>query len=107
MLLKKVTTIIVFGLLLTGSAPAIAAAPVATPYETNNPLNESDPRVQQMLERLKQIKQIDKSAMTKTEKKDLRKEVKGIRKEMKTISGGVYLSVGAIIVVILLLLLIL
>ena len=41
------------------------------------------------------------------EKKGLWKEVKGIKKEMKEISGGVYLSVGAIIIIILLLILLL
>jgi hypothetical protein len=107
MQVKKITTIILFGLLLTATTPALAANPVIVPIETSKPLTENDPRVQQLLDRLKQIKQVDKSSMTKTEKKELRKEVKGIRKEMKTISGGVYLSVGAIIVVILLLILIL
>jgi hypothetical protein len=50
---------------------------------------------------------MNKSEMTRLEKKSLRNEVKDIKKEMKVMSGGVYLSVGAIIIVILLLILLL
>ena len=56
---------------------------------------------------LEDIKGMDKSTLTKVDKKELRKEVKDIKKEMKVIKGGVYLSVGAIIIVILLLILLL
>jgi hypothetical protein len=66
-----------------------------------------DIRSQQLLQRLEDIKGMDKSEMSRLEKKSLRKEVLGIKKEMKAISGGVYLSVGAIIIVILLLILLL
>ncbi len=62
---------------------------------------------EQMVSRLQEIKEMDKSGLTRSERKDLRKEVKGLKKEMKAISGGVYLSVGAIIIIILLLILIL
>ena len=66
-----------------------------------------DIRSQQLLKRLEDIKGMDKSEMSRLEKKSLRKEVLGIKKEMKALSGGVYLSVGAIIIIILLLILIL
>lgn len=66
-----------------------------------------DPRVAPMMQRLNDIKAMDKSTLSRMEKKSLRKEVKEIKEEMKTISGGVYLSVGAIIIVILLLILLL
>jgi len=46
--------------------------------------------------------------MSRTEKRTLRKEVRGIEKEMKTMdNNGVYISVGAIIIIILLLILLL
>ena len=66
-----------------------------------------DIRSQQLLKRLEDIKGMDKSEMSRLEKKSLRKEVLGIKKEMKAVSGGIYLSVGAIIIVILLLILLL
>lgn len=60
-----------------------------------------------ILLRLTEIKNLDKTNMTSSEKKTLRKEVKSLKKEMKANNGGVYLSVGAIIIIILLLILIL
>lgn len=58
--------------------------------------------------RLSEIKAMDIKSMSRTEKKALRKEVRGIEKEMKTMDrGGVYISVGGIIIIILLLILLL
>jgi hypothetical protein len=58
---------------------------------------------------LEEIKNMDKSALTGSERRDLRKEVRAMKKEMKSdgLGRGVYLSVGAIIIIILLLILIL
>jgi hypothetical protein len=64
-------------------------------------------RLEVLMQRLEVIKGMDKSAMSRLEKKDLRKEVRAIKKEMKVMKGGVYLSIGAIIIVILLLILLL
>jgi hypothetical protein len=64
-------------------------------------------RVQQMQERLQEIKAIDKSSLTKSEKKELRSEVVEIKKEMKAVSGGVYISVGALILILILLIILL
>lgn len=58
-------------------------------------------------DRLNEINEMDKSALTRSEKRELRKEVKSINEELQQISGGVYLSIGAIIVVLLLLILLL
>ena len=70
--------------------------------------NTEDARVQQLIHRLEDIKGMNKSELTRMEKKSLRKEVKGIRKELRASDKGkgVYLSVGAIIIIILLLILI-
>ena len=43
-----------------------------------------------------------KHDLSRAEKKDLRKEVKEIKKELKATGNGIYLSVGAIIIIILL-----
>ena len=60
-----------------------------------------------MLNRLDEIKAMDMSALGKVEKKELRKEVKMIRSDLRAAGQGVYLSVGAIIIIILLLILLL
>ncbi len=61
---------------------------------------------QKLTNRLEEIKAMDKSSMTRTEKKALRKEVKAIQKSLDS-SGGVYLSVGAVILIIVLLIILL
>lgn len=85
-------------------SPASAAIIAPSNAKVNN---EESIRSQQLIQRLEEIKSMDKSEMTRLEKKELRKEVVEIKKEMKVMSGGVYLSIGAIIIVILLLILLL
>ncbi|MCF8320230.1 MAG: hypothetical protein K9I35_03355 [Flavobacterium sp.] len=63
--------------------------------------------VQAMYKRLKEIKAMDKSNLNSIQKKELRKEIKTIKAELRTTNNGVYLSIGAIIIIILLLILIL
>ena len=106
MITKKFLRIASFVILISVALPASSAL-LSEPVKTASATNTENPRAQALLVRLKNIKEMDKSEMTRLEKKGLRKEVKGIKKEMKEISGGVYLSVGAIIIIILLLLLLL
>ncbi|PZR24956.1 MAG: hypothetical protein DI535_20110 [Citrobacter freundii] len=56
--------------------------------------------------RVEEIKAMDKSTLTREEKKALKKELREMRKEAKEIKG-IYLSFGAIIIIILLLILLL
>ena len=74
--------------------------PVAKPIEV-------PAHVQVQLDRLNEIKAMDKSDMTSTEKKALRKEVKVIKSSLRDSNSGIYLSVGAIIIIVLLLILLL
>jgi uncharacterized protein involved in copper resistance len=54
--------------------------------------------------RLNELKEMDKSKMKSSEKKIMRKEVRSINHRMHDISGGLYISGGAIIIILLLLL---
>ncbi len=102
----KIVRIISFALMLTVTIPASSAIVVPVTARASTTTID-DPRAQQLLQRLQNIKAMDKSDLSRSEKRSLRKEVKDIRKEMKTIKGGVYLSVAAIIIIILLLILLL
>jgi hypothetical protein len=64
-------------------------------------------RVNELVGRLDEIKAMDIEHMSKSEKKALRKEVKEIKREVNALSGGVYISIGALLVIILLLILLL
>ena len=66
-----------------------------------------DAESEALLSRLDEINEMDKSDLTRSEKRELRKEVREIDKTLTLNGGGVYLSVGAIIIVILLLILLL
>ncbi len=66
-----------------------------------------DAESEALLARLEEINEMDKSDLTHSEKRELRKEVREIDKKLTLNGGGVYLSVGAIIIVILLLILLL
>lgn len=59
-----------------------------------------------LLVRLNEINEMDISAMTSSEKNDLRKEVRDLKKEQKNLDG-LYISVGAAILIVLLIILLL
>lgn len=62
--------------------------------------------VQQMKDRVEYIKAMDKSSLSKDERKALRSELRAMKKESRAVTG-VYISVGALIIIILLLIIIL
>lgn len=103
-LLVRIITILALSVISVTPTPVIARAAVAVTTGLPKPATKEDGP---LLERLKQINNMDKSALTSSEKKQLRKEVRGIKKQMRENNNGIYLSVGAIIIIILLLILIL
>lgn len=90
---------------------ALSSPLMATPKEKKPVSKEitvaERARMDVLTSRLTFIKNMDKSDMTRVEKKALRQEVKSMEKELKEIGGGVYLSVAAIIIIILILILVL
>lgn len=64
---------------------------------------ESAARAKILINRLEEIKALDRSKLTVAEKKQLRREVQSSKKELHELGGGVYLSVGAIILILILL----
>ena len=76
------------------SAATVTAAtslPAPTPAETAE--------AKTLTLRLNEINMMDKSNLKAADKKDLRKEVRSINHKLREISGGVYLSVSAIIII--------
>jgi hypothetical protein len=60
-----------------------------------------------LLSRIYEIEGMNKSSLASADKAVLRREVKSIQGQLKTLDGGVYLSVGAIIIIAVLLILLL
>lgn len=101
---KRILSIALFVMLIALITPAKAMLVDST---DNNSNKTEMTRGQVLMARLEEIKNADKSHLTRFEKRDLRKEVKSIRKEMKASGNGIYLSLGAIIIIVLLLILLL
>ena len=60
-----------------------------------------------LLTRLDEIKAMDKSMLSSSDRRVLRKEVRSIKSQLGDLGGGVYLSVGGILLIILLLIILL
>lgn len=61
--------------------------------------------VEILTSRLEELKAMDKSRLTKNEKRVLKKEVRTIEAKLRSISGGVYISASALIIILILLVL--
>ncbi|MBP8067839.1 MAG: hypothetical protein KAY27_04695 [Pedobacter sp.] len=68
---------------------------------------EQKVQFEKLVNRVEEIRDMDKSDLNRTEKRALRKELKEMKEQARALNQGVYLSVGAIIIIILLLILIL
>lgn len=100
---KKIYLLATAILLSVASSTAMAndAKPAKAPLT-----EQQQAQLQSIEQRVLEIKKMDKSSLSRQDRKDLRNELQDMKKEAKALSGGVYLSVGAIIIIILLLILI-
>jgi len=98
------TLALVFTLGISFNSAYAADKPAKNPTELTA---EQQVQLEKIKSRVDEIKGMDKSNLSKDERKALKKELKEMKNQARAISGGVYLSVGAIIVIILLLIIIL
>jgi len=113
--MKKLVLSLITGLmLLIGSPFLLKADTEPTAISSPEATTVKSAEVAAMELRLNEIKAMDTKALSSSEKKELRKEVRGIKSELKVNSesaavnsGGVYVSVGAAILIVLLLILLL
>ncbi|MCH6201809.1 hypothetical protein MMU07_19675 [Aquiflexum sp. LQ15W] len=97
-------------ILMLAMAFAFFSSPLVLAGDKNK--EEAKPKMSEaemkiLVDRLEDIKTMDRSLMDRTEKKELRSEVREINEEIKRNGGGVYLSIGALLLVIILLILLL
>jgi hypothetical protein len=88
----------------TFASPLMAAE--GNPATESSVPAEMPAEVRVMLDRLNEIKDMDKSALTRMEKKELRMETRAIKSAMRASGNGIYLSVGALLVIIIIILLV-
>lgn len=94
-----------FFMLLSLAPLQSKAEPTATLKEKTKKVESEEAKV--LLARLDAIKALDKSDMTREQKKELRKEVRTIKSNLADLGQGVYLSAGGIIIILLILILLL
>ena len=87
--------------------PAVSLADPGYDNNRNPASQQSAARINALMQRLEEIKEMDKSTLSREDKRELRREVRSIRREMKVLDEKVYLSVGAIIIILLILILLL
>jgi hypothetical protein len=101
LLLMVVSMLMVFNPLQSNATTTIANSSLADPTASKSL------EANVLILRLNEINSMDKTNLKSSEKKILRKEVRSIKHELQTMHSGVYVSVGAIIIIALLLILLL
>jgi hypothetical protein len=108
--MKKTIVMAYLMILSLGFSTAFAAGPdkktkadEAVPVENKMSAEEMN----RLTKRVEEIRGMDKSELTAKEKKELKKELKGIRENIKRDGGYLYIGAGTILVIILLVILLL
>ncbi len=99
----KTLKVILTAIVLMCTAPVFASILItdSSARTAGTPVDE------QRSEKFAVLRSINRSDLNRTEKRSLRKEQKKINKELRAVSGGVYISVGVLLVVIILLIILL
>ncbi|MFN3801004.1 hypothetical protein [Belliella pelovolcani] len=102
--MKKIAYFLSVMFLFTAFAPAA----MAKDAKKENPelTAEEQLRLEEINNRVEEIKAMDFADMSKEERKEVKNELREMKKEAKDLGGGVYLSVGAIIIILLILILV-
>jgi hypothetical protein len=104
--MKKLILLATSVFLLSVSIPTnLKADTQPKPITTSTSENVDKEKAAVLIVRLEQIKAMDISSMNFTEKREMRKEVRSIKGQLNDLGGGIYISVGAIIIILLLLIL--
>jgi len=108
--MKKITFVVMaiflsvaFYPLQSNATPTKDATPIT--LVDKNPAESAE--YKPLLTRLETIEKMDKSDLKFAEKRELRKEVRSIKKQLHEMGGYVYVSVGALILIALLLIILL
>ncbi|UAY53324.1 hypothetical protein [Ferruginibacter albus] len=94
-------------LLITFEQPALSSSFIYNPAFKTITINDDSLRMLQIQKRVLEIQAMDFTKLSAKERKSIYKELRQMQKETdKKDNGGVYLSVGAIIIILLVLILI-
>ena len=102
--MKKVSLFLLLALFFTSVSGLMAGE--AKPVPSQQLSAEQQVRLNEITRRVEEIKAMDLRSLSRSDRKELKKELLELKKEARVMKGGVYLSVGAIIIIILVLILI-
>jgi hypothetical protein len=110
--MKKIPKHILSLVLLSMFISINSDASIIHEHDSSNPTKEHIANIvnssaSSMEMRLLEIKNMDKSLLSSSEKKNLRQEVRAINNAREKNTSGVYLSVGAVVIILLLLIILL
>ena len=102
----KKSLFFVFIMIFMLSASTFAASVSKNPEnlsKTENKLTAEE--MSRLTRRVEEIRDMDKTEMAAKEKRELRKELKGIEKNIRKDSGAIYIGTGTLILIIILVIL--
>jgi len=106
--MKKITLCIITTCLLLTFQPMLSnAASNTAPAALVASKSTESAEANALLQRLNQINAMDKSSLKSSDKKQLRNEVLSIRHRYDDIGGGVYISLGSVLLILILLIILL
>jgi hypothetical protein len=103
--MKKIAYFLSLLFLVTAIAPASMGKDIVKDKKKSEVTAEEQARLEEIKLRVEEIRAMDFSELSKGELKEVKTELKELNKEAKQNGGGIYLSVGAIIVILLVLIL--
>jgi Flp pilus assembly protein TadB len=98
--LLSLTAVLIFTSMTTNAA-------LVSGNQPSKAVEQTDSRLAEIKQRVEEIRAMDKSQLNKSERRNLRNELKDMKKELKRREGGIYISTAAIIAAVLLVALIL
>ncbi len=101
---KKILALLFFAMVTSMVTPVFATNPVPV---ANTEKSAAEAMQVQAMNRITEIRDMDRSSLSAKEKKELRKELRMLKKEAAPKKNGIYLSLGAIIIIGVLLILLL
>lgn len=101
--MKKLTLNLMLVVFLSLASITAMASDKSPMVSSEKPTTEVPADVKILLDRVDEIKNMDKSNLKSSERKELRRELREIKRELR--GKGIYISTGALIIIILLILL--
>jgi len=102
--MKKIFQTIAFAFIMLISSLSVSAS-TGDLNKEKVPTALTEQRAQEIEARVNEINEMDKSQLSRADRKALRGELKALKKEAQ--GGGIYLSLGAVIIIVLLLIILL